>query len=151
MKNIATHPAPVWGPKANFILRADLDAFGMAGRIEQLWARQTDHDTFEICCIPFFTYGISLGDKVEADSEHYVQRVIIKGGHKTLRVAITEDKEDDCHEILHGWADGTGLLYEWHGASYLAVDLPPDSLNRLDIDLVNQLASGGAIFYEIDD
>lgn len=37
---IATHDAPAWQERANFIIFADLSSAGMPGRWEQLWARQ---------------------------------------------------------------------------------------------------------------
>src|SRR4051812_13184021 len=115
MNNIATHKTPAWGPKSNFIIRADLANYGMPGRFEQLWARKLDDTTFEICCIPFFTYGIALGDKVNTDADYTLQEFAAKGGHKTLRVAVArQEKLDSLHQILHEWVDDTGLLYEWN-------------------------------------
>lgn len=63
-KQIATHDNPVWRSKANFLIAADLSENGLEGASEQLWARREADNEFIICCIPFFTYGISLGDHV---------------------------------------------------------------------------------------
>ena len=40
---IATHGAPVWKERGNFLIFADLSLAGMPGRWEQLWARQLEH------------------------------------------------------------------------------------------------------------
>jgi hypothetical protein len=152
MTNIATHKGPAWGPKSNFIIRADLAIHGMPGRSEQVWARRIDNTTFEVCCIPFFTYGLALGDKVETDAEYLIQRITEKGGHKTLRVAVAiKDEQDRLHEILHEWVDNTGLLYEWYSPGYLAVDLPPDAQHEAIFPTLGQLSEKGEICIEIDE
>jgi hypothetical protein len=153
MTNVATHESPAWGPRANFIIRADLSKYGMAGRLEQLWAFKIEETVFEICCIPFFTYGIALADKVECNHEYTVQRVIEKGDHKTLRVAVSDKRNQNhhLHEVLHEWADNTGLLYEWCGAGYLAVDVPPFSEGKLNLSVLDPLSKAGEIFIEMDE
>jgi len=50
------HETPVWRERANFIIGAALDA---PGKWEQLWARQVGPNRFELCCIPFMTYGLA--------------------------------------------------------------------------------------------
>ena len=57
---IATHPGPVGRERTNFIVQLDLAGHGMPGNFEQCWTRTDDHRLFELCCIPFFTYGLSL-------------------------------------------------------------------------------------------
>jgi len=152
LSNIATHKTPAWGPKSNFIIRADLANHGMPGRFEQLWARKIDATTFEICCIPFFTYGLALGDKVESNAEYTIQKILEKGGHRTLRVAVvSKDKQDKLHEVLHEWVDNTGLLYEWYSPGYLAVDLPPDDQGKASFLTLEQLSENGEISIEIDE
>ena len=93
MDNVATHKAPVWGSRANFIIRADLSSHGLPGRFEQLWARKIGPTTFELCCVPFFAYGLALGDKVESNADFTIQKIVEKDGHKALRVAVAIDEE----------------------------------------------------------
>lgn len=59
---IATHQEAVWRDRADYIIRVDLADHGMPGSAEQMWTRATSDGMYEICCIPFFTYGIALGD-----------------------------------------------------------------------------------------
>jgi hypothetical protein len=150
VENFATHATPAWGSKADFIIRVDLTPFGMSARSEQLWARKDGHTTFEVCCVPFFTYGISLGDRVETDAEYNVQTVSQKGGHRTLRVAVVDPNDQDkLHLKLHEWVEGTGLLYEWSSPGYLAVDLPPT--RSVDVACLEQLQTEGKVSCEVDE
>jgi hypothetical protein len=151
MNSIATHQSPAWLQKSNFILRADLSNHGMPGRLEQLWARKIDPSTFEICCIPFYTYGIALGDKVRLDASGTIQEVKEKAGHKNLRVAIALiTNRNDIHEVLHEWVNSTGLLHEWCTPYYLAVDLPPSQNNQNSFTMLEDLYEEGAVFFEVD-
>jgi hypothetical protein len=139
--NIATHESPAWIAKANFIIQVDLASHGLPDRREQLWSRKKNKYQFEVCCIPFFTYGINLGDIVETQQDYAVSCVVRKSGHKSLRIAIlVEDQRDEIHIVLHNWAANSGLLYEWYKSEYLAVDLPPDieKLNMLHLEALEQ-------------
>lgn len=153
MNNICTHREPAWGRKANCIIMADLTNYGMRGRFEQFWARYIDTTIFEICCIPFFTYGIALGDRVETNAEYIIQEVIEKRGHRNLRVAaaVKKKKIDEVHIILHEWVESTGLAYEFHCAGYLAVDLPPVVQGEVSFPTLEQLSEKGQIRFEIDE
>ncbi|SRR5579885_3380577 len=150
MKNIATHSVPAWRRKANFIIRADLAKHGMPERLEQLWARKIDVNTFEICCIPFFTYGFSLGDLVETNAEYTIQRIVEKRGHISLRAAVTRlENQDKIHETLHARVDSIGLLHEWFSPGYLSVDLPPDVRRDEILSHLDPLVINGEIAVEI--
>src|SRR5712691_10790956 len=100
--NIATHTDPAWGKQSNWMLHADLEKDGLPERGEQIWANQLRPNNFLICCIPFFTHRIALGDIVEADAQNIILRVTKKGGHQNLRVAMTL-LEQDVHNELHDW------------------------------------------------
>jgi hypothetical protein len=144
-----THYHPVW--PSDTVILADLSPYGMPGRFEQFWATRTANGSFRISCIPFFTYGIALGDTVECDRELTIQKIVKKDHHKTLRVALA-DKQDGkhLHEVLHKWADETNLSYEWYADGYLAVDLPPNSDAQLNMSLLDKLSDKGDISFEID-
>jgi hypothetical protein len=64
--SIATHDYPAWRAQANYLIMADLSPWGLQDRWEQLWASQVAEDEFILCCIPFFTYGMALGDRATA-------------------------------------------------------------------------------------
>jgi hypothetical protein len=147
--NIATHSKPAWGSQANWMLHADLGKDGMSTRGEQLWAKQTGTGVFKICCIPFFTYGIALGDVVEADAKNIIVKVTEKSGHNNLRVAITGEASE-IHGELHDWAEKSGLLYEWFEEKYLAVDLPPEKMDSADITRLKYWAGENKIAFEME-
>ncbi|MFE7511440.1 DUF4265 domain-containing protein [Streptomyces sp. NPDC057540] len=121
---------------------------------EQLWTRQLTEETFEVACLPFFTYGICYRDVVTVDSNHLVTRVVRKSGHRTLRVALAVEHadrdQDQVHELLHSKAADAGLPHEWLQGTYLAVDLPPGSDEALLVEALEPLAQAGALHWEID-
>ena len=152
MENIATHEAPVWGQKADFLIRADLAGHGLPGWCEQLWAHQIEDFAFEICCIPFFIYGIALGDVVETKADFTIDRVLEKSGHRTLRIAVAnQEEQDELHVVLHDWAASTGLLYEWQAPGYLAVDLPPGTRVDEITPALDTLIKTGRVSTELDE
>jgi uncharacterized protein DUF4265 len=103
----------------------------MPNRWEQLWARRLGDSDFEICCVPFFTYGVHLGDVVAAgprgELDWVVTAVTVRNGHRTVRVAVSRERADALHERLHAVAASLGTAHEWHGAGYLALDVPADA------------------------
>lgn len=147
MDNIAWHYSPVHA--SDFFIRVDLSDFGMVGRYEQLWAKKETDKKFQICCVPFFTYGIALGDTVETDDDFTFKRTIAKGGHKTLRFAVAnKNNQSHLHSVLHEWVVNSGLLYEWYSEGYLAVDLPPNAEDRVNISTLQELDRNGEIWME---
>jgi hypothetical protein len=93
---IVTHDFPVWRSKANFIIRVKLEDSNIdhLADSEQIWARQIGENSFEICCIPFFAYGLALGDLVSTStlkSEKYViDKILEKSGHVTYRLLFRD-------------------------------------------------------------
>ncbi|CAM5236949.1 hypothetical protein GCM10010329_78950 [Streptomyces spiroverticillatus] len=133
------------------MIHADLSD-GLDNCREQLWTRQLTEDTFEVACLPFFTYGICYRDVVTIDSNHLVTRVVRKSGHRTLRVALAvgHADRDQVHELLHGKAVDAGLPHEWLQGTYLAVDLPPGSDEAFLVEVLEPLAQTGTLHWEID-
>ncbi|MEV6332932.1 DUF4265 domain-containing protein [Streptomyces sp. NPDC051909] len=133
------------------MIHADLSD-GLDDCREQLWTRQLTEDTFEVACLPFFTYGICYRDVVTIDSNHLVKRAVRKYGHRTLRVApvVEHADRDQAHELLYGKAVDTGLPHEWLQGTYLAVDLPPGSDVAPFVEVLEPLAQAGALHWEID-
>ena len=131
MKNaekIATHDYPVWREKADFIIASrlgeELGIDDLLGR-EQLWARKVDSNSFELCCIPFFVYGLALGDIVGTQRfgsrQYVVDEVISPSGHRTFRVFF---------ESLLRWNEiideitlpGCAVEVRWQRCKLIAVD-----------------------------
>ncbi len=122
-QDIATHRAPVWRDRADFIVLVDLTDYELPGKWEQLWARRLGEREFELCCIPFFADGMTLGDVVEAlPAPWRVQRVVRKSGRHLLRAAFASrtDPPEELHEQLHGALLQLGVLHEWRASGYVA-------------------------------
>lgn len=133
------------------MIHADLSA-RQDGRREQLWTHQLTEDTFEVACLPFFTYGICYRDVVTIDSNHLVAKVVRKSGHRTLRAALVAARadRDQAHELLHGKVVDSGLPHEWLQGTYLAVDLPPGTDEAPFVQAWEPLAQAGVLHWEID-
>lgn len=149
--NIATHDEPVARERTNYILRLDLGTDGMPGHFEQMWTRTEDKQRFELCCIPFFTYGLSLGDVITITDEHGAYRVDSKAGHRTIRFAI-QDQEfaHRRHEELHGALAATGVLMELrgHAYGYGAIDIATQEQADAVIAVLRPLAENATLMWE---
>ena len=106
--DFVVHTEPIWREKANFIINAELQEQDLPRRYEQLWARQLTESQFEICCIPFFLFDVSLGDIVETGvkgSRKYVlDRVVSPSGRYVFRVWFGESfhpREEIGGDFLH--------------------------------------------------
>jgi|SRR5215472_3079330 len=147
---IVTHTEPVGRDRTNFIVRLDLAPHGMPGYFEQVWARTEDQRLFELCCIPFFTYGQSLGDVLEVTlgtGQHTVQA---KGGHRTIRFSFTgRQVAPALHNNLHAALVGQlGCLVEFSGPRYGAIDLNPRTAAESVIALLTPLHDSGDLAWE---
>ncbi len=137
---IASHANPAWIAKSDYLIHADLADHGMPNRAEQLWARKLGDRLFEICCIPFFTYGIALGDTVETSVDDRVTGVAGKSGRTTARIAIVdESRTDEIHIALHSILEDLHLVHEWFNAVYVAIDLPTIETQQLLLDAVARM------------
>ena len=150
--DIATHAEPAGRQRANFIVRLDLAEHGMPGKYEQMWTRADNGKRlFELCCIPFFPYGQSLGDILEVDTSTGAHRVHAKSGHQTIRLAFLDDQAAHTeHASLHKAIAGElGCKIEFRaGNHYAAIDLPPGTDSAAVIAALAPLARVGALTWE---
>ena len=120
----AVHPDPVWRSRADFVIGARLPEGS-----EQLWAKQLTEQAFELCCIPFFAYGLALGDVVETDAEYEVRRVTRPSGRSVFRVWFgdsplsTTDRDRLAADLTEA-----GALVERSSVNLLAVDAASQDL-----------------------
>lgn len=100
------------------------------GDVETLWATPVGEDRYKLENSPFFAYGVSWLDVVEAREDALGQlamtRVVEKSGHRTVRL-ILDDGDAPLTE-----ADGVverlqtlGCSYEGYNRRYLSLDIPP--------------------------
>ena len=152
------HDAPVREGRSDRFVYAELSDVGETPiRWEQLPARLTDprDNTFEICCIPFFAYGLSLGDVVTTEPivghglvERVVSGVQDRSGHHTLRVQFMQvaGAETARRRLREELAARDCLLEEW-SPRMLAVDAAPDGYPDIE-DILSVGANRDGYAYE---
>jgi uncharacterized protein DUF4265 len=153
MKNVVDHPRPCLPPPAGASsLTVDLAPFGMPGRYERLVVVPSPEGDCVIACLPFFSYGIQFGDRVEVrDPGPVFVRVAQASGLRTLRIAFhREEQARDRHEWLHGELRKAALPHEWHGAGYLAVLLRGRADQVRALAYVADAVREGAVSWEVD-
>lgn len=149
---IATHDEPVWRDRTNYIIRVDLAAHGMPGSAEQLWARTDDQRTFELCCVPFFTYGLALGDRVAWDDSSRAATLVERSGRRNVRFAWNDKSQAaEQHEVLHGRLVMAGGLVEFSSSGYGAVDCADDATTAAVIAVLQPLHDAGVLLWEYGD
>jgi hypothetical protein len=99
--------------------------------VETLWADRVGPDLYRLDNSPFWAYGVSWRDVVEAhpdpDGMLRMSRVVEKSGHRTVRVIFDPrvDESPEAQAILDG-ARELGASYEGMNPGYLAIDIPPE-------------------------
>ena len=105
---------------------------GPDGEVETPWARALGNDQYELDNTPWFTYGLSLHDVIEArppapgEFPAFV-RVIRKSGYRTIRLILDPpaDASPDSQDILDRLRE-LGCSYEGMYHRLFAVDIPPE-------------------------
>jgi Domain of unknown function (DUF4265) len=128
--DFAVHDEPVWRDKANFLILADLAEHGMPGRWEQLWTRQIANNKFELCCLPYFTYGLALGDVVNTKPRRgmndVLARVLKRSGRHLLRLWLKNGNALG-KEYIYAYIAENRPLHEWSSEHLVAIDVVPSA------------------------
>jgi hypothetical protein len=102
------------------------------GDIETLWAFPLGNDLYRLDSSPWYAYGVSWKDVIEARPREpgdfpELVRVVEKSGHRTIRVILKPptDESPDSQAVLAGLRE-LGCSYEGANRSYIAVDVPPE-------------------------
>jgi hypothetical protein len=142
------HETPVWRDRADFIIGAPLDE---PGKWEQLWARRVAPNRFELCCIPFMTYGLALGDVVETEAkdghDHFVTREAERSGRFAMRVWLLDTSvADQVADRL----TGVGALLERRAkwSRLLAVDAADEAMTYAIGDVLRPYEEAGQLSFE---
>lgn len=148
---IVVHTNPVWRDRSDFIIAGRIDSDNTQLSMEQLWARQLDDFTFEICCIPFFLYDLALGDVVRTsssgDDKYVVDSVVRKSGRFVFRVwfsSVTDTSE------LESYLTQLGALCERRSPSsqLLAIDAGNDKVAHAVANALQKREEQGELTYE---
>jgi len=99
-------------------------------KTESLWAERVGPGRFRILNSPFFLFGISADDVVEAkevDGDLRFQRVVSRGGHSTYRIFLQHDRTIKDADFTTYWEpiSGLGATFENADDHFVAVDIPP--------------------------
>ena len=98
--------------------------------VETLWAERVGPDLYRLHNSPFWAYGVSWLDVVEAhpdaDGQLVMSRVATKAGHRTIRVIfnVGVDESREAKAVIDGVV-ALGASYEGMNPRYLAIDIPP--------------------------
>lgn len=103
-----------------------------------------------LCCIPFFTYGQSIGDVLEVTVGTGQHRVLVKSGHRTIRLGFTGDHQaHEQHQVHHATLIGElGCGVEFNGVRYWAIDLVPDVSADQVIEVMTPHHDAGYLMWE---
>ena len=99
--------------------------------VETLWADPVGPNLYRLDNSPFWAYGVSWRDVVEAhpdpDGQIRMTRVVEKSGHRTVRVIFDRgvDESPEARAVLDG-VTALGASYEGMNPRYLAIDVPPE-------------------------
>ncbi len=147
----AQHLNAVWrdGPFFALIVPTPDDALFY----EQLVTEQVAPNRFRLLCIPFFLYGVSLGDVIEGDpfAELGVFTVVERSGRSTYRVHFPQEALvrhlDKAHHCLHD-IEGMGGLIESYHNGYWSVDAADEIIARQVEEYLTQGEEQGYWNYE---
>jgi hypothetical protein len=108
--------------------------------VETLWAYDLGNENYKLDNSPFFAYGVSCGDTVEAPfnaSEGFpvFKKVVIKSGYRTVRVLFDPPIEtgNESDAILKELAN-LGSEYEGANPKYLTLSIP----SKVDFKVIVQ-------------
>jgi Domain of unknown function (DUF4265) len=139
-ERIAVYREPVWRSEADFVLHVPTPD---VGGTEQLWATQLHDDRFRICCIPFFAYGIALGDVIERDPLAVVER----SGRTCFRAWFgyaTVPQEDTLRQIRE-----LGVLLERRSTNLIGVSSVSGAQTEALVSKLDAMEREGRLQYEV--
>jgi hypothetical protein len=111
--------------------------------IETLWAVPVGDDAYRLDNSPFFAYGVSWQDTVEAQPgrDEFLEfvRRLKKSGNRTLRIIFQKYRLDDipAQNVLRELR-GLGCSYEGMQPRMVSLNIPPN----VDLDQITDFLNG---------
>lgn len=110
----------------------DLEPGATPYETERVWAERVSDNRFRILNSPFFVFGISFEDEVEAEPYGNVfkfTRVVQRSGRSTYRIIFQDENTIDGSEFVERWKPfrEAGCTFESANPRYIAVDMPPSA------------------------
>jgi Domain of unknown function (DUF4265) len=98
--------------------------------VETVWAEPVGPDCYRLDNSPFWAYGVSWLDVVEAHLDEGGQlaftRVVEKSGHRTVRVIFRPGIDENPEgQAVVDELGRLGCTYEGMHPGYIAIDIPP--------------------------
>ena len=98
---------------------------GEDDKVETLWAFDLGGGRYKLDNTPWYAYGVSTGDVIEAELEEpngfpVFKRVVEKSGYRTVRIVSDEDFTNDVLEEIKD----LGCSFEGANRRYVAIDVP---------------------------
>ncbi len=140
---VFTHEEPVWRERSNYIIHAfvgDTD-------YEQLFTKKIKPGLVELCCIPFFAYGMALGDFLEVDDKNLIQKVAQRNGRFTFRIDLKVEHIPSRIMIGNKFFD-SGWLVEGTGDDLISLDAPDEVEAQKIHDFLTEMVHAGYLEYE---
>jgi hypothetical protein len=111
---------------------------------ESVWAERLAENRFLILNSPFFVFGVSYEDVVEAEPDGEIfrfVRVLQKRGRSTYRVILQGGRTIEGADFVERWQPfhERGCTYESANDKYIAVDMPPNT----DVPFLYRLLQDG--------
>jgi Domain of unknown function (DUF4265) len=148
--DIVTHVDPAWRSRSNFIIMARIAENSAGKNYEQLFVRKVQDDVFEICCIPYFLYDLSLGDIVETERDdrfaYVVARRLKNCGRFTFRVWL-DNGASNFAPVRDRIADLGGQI-ERHSPRLIAIDSADERAATLIADFLRSEEQASRLVYE---
>src|SRR5512138_2592512 len=137
-------------------IRIRVEGAGEGGPVEDaVWAEPLGSERYRVESCPFFAYGISRDDVVRApdvpsDGGPFLDDVLEKGGHRTLRLTLgpsAELRSASVQRVLERLID-LGCTHELLRPRLVAIDLPPEVDLEVATELLQEAARAGALSWE---
>ena len=118
-------------------------------RVETLWATQVGLGLYRLDNSPFWAYGVSWNDVVEAradpDGMLRMVKIAAKSGHRTVRIHFPADEAQSYEaKATLRELNELGATYEGMNATYIAIDIPP----QIDLSTIADFLTAKGIQWE---
>lgn len=122
-------------------------------RTEGVWAERVGPDEFRILNSPFFAFGVSADDIVNAkqhSGNYKFDHVVRKGGHSTYRIFLQGGRTVNGEEFQSRWTaiQALGATFENANDRLLSVDVAPNVDIVRVYDLLRQGGNEGVWAFE---
>lgn len=118
-----------------------------------MWAEQVSENEFVLCCIPFMTYGLALGDLVvtspQQERQYVIEALKQASGRLVYRVWFgdTDPKiKQDLRFQSVVKCQCEAWLFEWYSDNLLAIDIPGVEFKGRFDEVFNPMLELGALF-----